>query len=223
MQTRYILLCACILTTPVPVTAIDEPNKDDIIEAWCCRDYKTAYQNRFENQPCAITISQYDPFPGIYLLTLVLVASQFHTGSLTEQEFMSDETYSHYQDPMTLKWIHQIEKLMPAEENEQQIADTLAEIKNQLPLLKPLLHHDSENMRFGEIQVANTAPQTAFFQMKGLNRRWDFGLNEDDGSYDYAFIIKPDGAGIYYDFSSITPGKTTKGSQVYQCKLDNTP
>ncbi|MDE0511036.1 MAG: hypothetical protein OXI88_04560 [Gammaproteobacteria bacterium] len=202
--------------------AIDEPNKEDIVEAWCCRDYKTAYQKRFENQPCTITITQYDPFPGIYLLTLVLVASQFHTGSLTEQEFMSDETYSHYQDPMTLKWIQRLEKLMPTQENERAFAEILAEIKDQLPVVRTLLP-DSENMHFGEIQVANTAPQTALFRMKGLNRRWDFGLNEDDGGYNYAFIIKPDGAGVYYDFSSITPGKTTKGSQAYQCELDNTP
>ena len=47
----------------------------------------------------------------------------------------------------------------------------------------------------------------------GINHRWNWGLKDD--SYNYAFVIKPDGTGLYYDFSG---GRTeVKASQVYKC------
>ena len=40
----------------------------------------------------------------------------------------------------------------------------------------------------------------ASFEIAGLNPRWDFGYDENLDRYLYAFIIKPDGTGLYYDF-----------------------
>ncbi|CAH8189324.1 hypothetical protein [Vibrio aestuarianus] len=56
--------------------------------------------------------------------------------------------------------------------------------------------------------------QTTLYERKGLNHRWDWGSGTD---LNYAFIIKPDGTGLYYDFSSVRPGDSTKASSIYKC------
>lgn len=55
--------------------------------------------------------------------------------------------------------------------------------------------------------------KTAIYGRNGLERRWDWG----DEYGKYAFIIKPDGTGLYYDFSSVASGESTKASDVYKC------
>ena len=50
------------------------------------------------------------------------------------------------------------------------------------------------------------------YQRSGLEHRWDWGPN----SY-YTIIIKTDGTGLYYDFSSVSPGESTKARDVYKC------
>lgn len=67
----------------------------------------------------------------------------------------------------------------------------------------------------GEVSVAG-ATYSTLFEVRGLDRRWDFGL-DDDGTFDYMFRIEPDGTGLYYDFSRSTDG-TAKPSQTYQCE-----
>ena len=57
-----------------------------------------------------------------------------------------------------------------------------------------------------------TTGDEALFSRQGLNLRWDWG----DG-YKYAFIIKPDGTGLYYDFSASKDG-TAKPSGIYRVK-----
>jgi len=51
----------------------------------------------------------------------------------------------------------------------------------------------------------------AMYQRAGLNHRWDF----DD---EYAFVIKPDGTGLYYDFTMTEKGETTGARQFYECQ-----
>lgn len=51
------------------------------------------------------------------------------------------------------------------------------------------------------------------YQRKGINHRWDWGPNGTE----FAFIIKPDGTGLFYDFSSTPSGKATKANDVYKC------
>jgi len=50
------------------------------------------------------------------------------------------------------------------------------------------------------------------YARKGINHRWDWGANGD-----FAFIIKPDGTGLFYDFSSVKSGEKTKADDVYKC------
>ena len=52
----------------------------------------------------------------------------------------------------------------------------------------------------GSVSVAGTT-QLASFKVAGFDRRWDFGL--DDSTFQYAFIIEPDGSGQYYDFFDV--------------------
>ncbi|MDX2479326.1 MAG: hypothetical protein QNK24_03195 [Desulfuromusa sp.] len=40
------------------------------------------------------------------------------------------------------------------------------------------------------------------FDMKSINRRWKFGA-----SYEYSFVIKPDGEAMYYDYSKVSKVK----------------
>ena len=47
----------------------------------------------------------------------------------------------------------------------------------------------------------------------GLDHRWNWGPNMTD----YSFIVKPDGTGLYYDFTSVPKGEITKARDVYKC------
>ena len=52
----------------------------------------------------------------------------------------------------------------------------------------------------------------ASYRRTGLNHRWDWGPNTE-----YSFIIKPDGTGLYYDFSTVGKGESTKADDVFEC------
>lgn len=68
----------------------------------------------------------------------------------------------------------------------------------------------------GEVSVAGTT-HMAQFQVAGLDRRWDWGCDEETGCR-YAFGIRPDGTGKFYDFSVSDDGRA-KPSQVFECQL----
>jgi len=51
------------------------------------------------------------------------------------------------------------------------------------------------------------------YQRRGINQRWDWGPNGSE----YTFVIEPDGTGLFYDFSSIPDGESTKANAVYKC------
>ena len=51
------------------------------------------------------------------------------------------------------------------------------------------------------------------YQRKGINHRWDWGPNGND----YAFVIKSDGTGLFYDFSSVPKDQTVYADAVYEC------
>jgi hypothetical protein len=67
----------------------------------------------------------------------------------------------------------------------------------------------------GSVKVDNIE-RPASFSYRGLDKRWDFGLNDKD-TYDYAVIIFPDGMGAYYDFSATSPTTIVKPSLVLRC------
>jgi hypothetical protein len=50
------------------------------------------------------------------------------------------------------------------------------------------------------------------YQRKGINLRWDWGPNGND----FAFVIKPDGTGLFYDFSN-AKSESIKANQVFKC------
>ena len=52
------------------------------------------------------------------------------------------------------------------------------------------------------------------YQRMGLEHRWDWGPNEAD----YSVVIKTDGTGAYYNFSTVSKGESTKPREIYKCK-----
>jgi hypothetical protein len=56
--------------------------------------------------------------------------------------------------------------------------------------------------------------ESTHYGRKGLNHRWDWGPHGND----YAFVIKPDGTGLYYDFSLAPSGEEVKANAVYKCQ-----
>jgi len=52
------------------------------------------------------------------------------------------------------------------------------------------------------------------YQRKGINRRWDWGPS----GAEYAFVLKPDGTGLFYDFSLAVEGESIKANEVYECR-----
>lgn len=55
--------------------------------------------------------------------------------------------------------------------------------------------------------------QTTKYRREGINQRWDWGPT----NVEFAFIIKPDGTGFYYDFSASFEGVPVKAKDVYEC------
>ena len=49
------------------------------------------------------------------------------------------------------------------------------------------------------------------YQRNGTDHRWDWGAD-----LQYSFIIKPDGTGLYYDFTN-AKGESIKARGVYKC------
>lgn len=52
------------------------------------------------------------------------------------------------------------------------------------------------------------------YELDGINRRWNWGLS-GNGVYDYSFIIKPDGTGLYYNFRH--KDTNVEASEVFRC------
>jgi hypothetical protein len=50
------------------------------------------------------------------------------------------------------------------------------------------------------------------YERKGVNLRWDWGPNGE-----FAFVLRPDGKGLFYDFSYVAKGETTNANDVYEC------
>lgn len=50
------------------------------------------------------------------------------------------------------------------------------------------------------------------YRREGINHRWDWRADD----YHYAFIIKPDGTGLYIDFS-LTENEVKKTDERYKC------
>ena len=71
-----------------------------------------------------------------------------------------------------------------------------------------------EDRTTGSIEVAGTTQET-IYHVEGFNRRWDFGLKKD-GGFSYSFLIKPDGTGLYYDFTRADTA--VKASMVMECR-----
>ena len=65
----------------------------------------------------------------------------------------------------------------------------------------------------GTIAVAGVTNYTTF-HVAGFDRRWDFGPKTNPALY--AFVIKPDGTGLYYDFETGTT--QAKASMVMNCR-----
>ena len=88
--------------------------------------------------------------------------------------------------------------------------------RNEVLLTLTWSDHEDPALRVGRVSVAGTS-HVAGFSVNGLNLRWNFG-DDAEGGYDYSFIIRPDGTGLYYDFSHSTGG-TANASQTYKCEV----
>lgn len=54
------------------------------------------------------------------------------------------------------------------------------------------------------------------YHRQGLDRRWDWS----SGGGNFSFVVNPDGAGRYYDFSSVPLGEKTKPRDIYKCSQE---
>ena len=53
----------------------------------------------------------------------------------------------------------------------------------------------------------------AHYYRQGISHRWDW-----EGTK-YSFVIEPDGTGLYYDFSSVKKGETTRARDLFKCNM----
>ena len=57
----------------------------------------------------------------------------------------------------------------------------------------------------------------AISNLDGLSMRWNWGPDED-GTWDYSFVIEPDGTGKYVDFSGASRGEKVSADSIYTCE-----
>lgn len=58
----------------------------------------------------------------------------------------------------------------------------------------------------------------ASYERAGLLHRWDWGWNDNRHAFTYSFLMKPDGTGLYYDFSSAPAGHKDKADDIFRCQ-----
>ena len=58
----------------------------------------------------------------------------------------------------------------------------------------------------------------ASYERAGLLHRWDWGWNKNRHAFTYSFLMKRDGTGLYYDFSSATDGRKEKADDIFRCQ-----
>ena len=54
--------------------------------------------------------------------------------------------------------------------------------------------------------------EITFYRRMGLEHRWDWGENAA-----YSFVIKTDDTGLYYDFTTVSEGESTRARALYKC------
>ena len=90
--------------------------------------------------------------------------------------------------------------------------------KRREPGEHPVLFEVKQYVNYvGEVLISGNS-QAAMFKFQGLDRRWNWGLDED-GGYLFSITIKPNGEARYYDFSSVDPGKTKSPNELYFCRM----
>ncbi len=72
-----------------------------------------------------------------------------------------------------------------------------------------------DGLEAGTITAAGRV-NIASFEVEGIKRRWDFGM-DDDGYSKYTFVIELDGTGLYYDFTRVDVGESTDPSARFNC------
>lgn len=68
----------------------------------------------------------------------------------------------------------------------------------------------------GKVEVAGVT-HNAEYKVQGFVRRWNFGL-ASDLSWEYTFVINPDGTAAYYDFRGVKPGDKTSSTMSFNCR-----
>lgn len=126
------------------------------------------------------------------LITLALVA--FSGVAVPEEDIQPDELWNCY---------------APSDENKQKVLIYL--YWYQLP-------GEKHGLGMGAVEFSTTgaAGHTAGFEIRGLNRHWRFGVSDGGDAFQYSFVIRPDGTGLYYDFTISNDGRALP-SQVYDC------
>ena len=60
----------------------------------------------------------------------------------------------------------------------------------------------------------SSSGESTSYQRKGVDQRWDWGPSGSD----FAFVLEPDGTGLFYDFSNVPKGEAKKADSLYRCQ-----
>ena len=87
-----------------------------------------------------------------------------------------------------------------------------------LPVDEHELQGLAEQVGIGRVELSGIAHR-ALYSVSGLSREWAFGRGFGSENFSYAFIIHPDGTGVYYDFTGLKEGEKTTPRGLYQCEI----
>ena len=79
-----------------------------------------------------------------------------------------------------------------------------------------MMMHEYFKSKLGFILYDGTnTGEIVLYNRTGLEHRWDWGSKNNS----YSFVIKTDGTGLYYDFSTADDdGRKSKADDIYKCR-----
>ena len=88
---------------------------------------------------------------------------------------------------------------------------------SNVPIIKTWVYENPNGEPDAGKIEANGIRKEASYSQQGISHRWDFDLNTDSYEFNPAFVIKPDGKGLYYYYGSedfATPSLRTKCKKI---------
>ena len=137
------------------------------------------------------------------VVSIVLMVLSFTAGAQEQESDIDIEAFAEKLAPCVYEWV----------------CFDVFDFKEETVLVQLFgLKCSEDESGFGKVTLGGRkgSEQSGYFNIEGLAFAWRFGDGESE-YYDYLFSIRPDGTGLYYDFSNSKEGEAIEPSERFAC------